>query len=159
MTKRDTTVLVAAYADLATAESDWSALEAVAKEGLYVADAALVAKDAEGSPEILERQSHHGWGKGAVVGAVLGVLFPPSLVASAIAGGVAGGAVAGLTRSLGRSKVKSLGEVLDKGEIALIAVVDTASIVTFERSLAKAVEYLSEESGLTDDDLREASVG
>jgi hypothetical protein len=81
----------------------------VAKEGLYVADAALVTKDAEGNPKTLERQSHHGWGKGAVAGAVVGVLFPPSLIGGAIAGGLAGGGVARLTRSLGRGRVKKPG--------------------------------------------------
>jgi uncharacterized membrane protein len=157
MTKKDTTVIVAAYRDLPTAEADWTALEAVAKEGLYVADAAVVTKDADGDPKILERQSHHGWGKGAVAGLVVGVLFPPALIGGAIAGGVAGGAVAKVSRSLGRGKVKDLGEVLDKGEIALVAVVDTASLVAFENSLARALDVRSEDTGLTDDDLKEVA--
>ena len=46
MSKTNTTVLVAAYRDLPTAEADWHDLETVAQEGLYVADAALVTKDA-----------------------------------------------------------------------------------------------------------------
>jgi uncharacterized membrane protein len=126
----------------------------VAKEGLYVADAALVTKDAEGKPKTLQRESHHGWGKGAVAGAVVGVLFPPSLIGGAIVVGLAGGGVARLTRSLGRGRVKTLGEPLDKGEIALVAVVDTASLDAFKTSLTRAVEMHSEETGLTDDDLR-----
>ena len=157
MSKKNTTVIVAAYRDLPTAEADWNALETVAKEGLYVADAAVVTKDADGDPKILERQSHHGWGKGAVAGAVVGVLFPPALIGSAIAGGVAGAAVGKVSRSLGRGKVKDLGDVLDKGEIALVAVVDTGSLVAFENSLAKAIEVRSEAMGLTDDDLKEAA--
>ena len=157
MSKKNTTVIVAAYTDLPTAEADWAALETVAKEGLYVADAAVVTKDADGNPKILERQSHHGWGKGAVVGVVVGVLFPPSLIGGAIAGGIAGGAVAKVSRSLGRGKVKDLGEVLDKGEIALVAVVDTASLATFENALARALDVHSEETGLSDDDLRQAA--
>jgi uncharacterized membrane protein len=150
---KDTTVIVAAYRDLPTAEADWNDLESVAKKGLYVADAALVTKDAEGYPKTLERQSHHGWGKGAVAGAVVGVLFPPSLIGGAIVGGLAGGGVAGLTRSLGRGKVKDLGEALDKGEIALVAVVDTGSLADFASSLTRAVEMHSEDTGLTADDL------
>jgi uncharacterized membrane protein len=157
MSKRDTTVIVAAYRDLGTAESDWNDLEEVAKGGLYVADAALVTKDAEGNPKILERQSHHGWGKGAVVGAVVGILFPPSLIGGAIAGGLAGAGVGRLSRSLGRGRVKDLGEVLDKGEVALIAVVDTASLMVFERSLARALDVHSADTGLDDDDLKEAA--
>jgi hypothetical protein len=50
--------------------------------------------------------------------------------------------------------VKTLGEPLDKGEIALVAVVDTASLDAFKTSLTRAVEMHSEETGLTDDDLR-----
>jgi uncharacterized membrane protein len=130
----------------------------VARDGgqgrLYAADAALVTKDAEGNPKTLERQSHHGWGKGPVAGAVVGVLFPPSLIGGAIVVGLAGGGVARLTRSLGRGRVKTLGEPLDKGEIALVAVVDTASLDAFKTSLTRAVEMHSEETGLTDDDLR-----
>lgn len=155
---RDTTVLVAAYRDLPTVEADWSQLEAAAKGGLYVADAAVVARDADGDPKILERQSHHGWGKGALAGAVVGVLFPPSLIGGAIAGGLAGGAVAKFTRALGRGKLKNLGEVLDRGEIALVAVVDTTSMVAFENALQGAVEVHSEETGLTDDDLKQVGV-
>jgi uncharacterized membrane protein len=157
MSKKDTTVIVAAYRDLPTAEADWNDLETAAKEGLYVSDAALVTKDAEGNPKILERQSHHGWGKGAVAGAVVGILFPPSLIGGAIVGGLAGGGVARLTRSLGRGKIKDLGEVLDKGEVALIAVVDTASLVAFEKALARALDIHSAETGLADDDLKQAA--
>ena len=50
MSKKNTTVLIAAYRDLPTAEADWHDLETVAKEGLYVADAVLVTKDAQGDP-------------------------------------------------------------------------------------------------------------
>ncbi len=159
MSKRNTAVIVAAYADLATAERDWTDLETVAKEGLYVADAALVSKDAEGNPKILERQSHHGWGKGAIAGAVVGILFPPSLVGGALVGGLAGGAVAGLTRSLDRGKIHGLGQVLDKGEIALVAVVDTDSLESFVKALAQALDIKAEDAGLTDDELKQAATG
>ena len=157
MSTKNTTVLVAAYEDLPTAEADWNDLERAAKEGLHVADAALVTKDAEGNPKILERQSHHGWGKGAVAGAVVGILFPPSLIGGAILGGLAGGGVARLTRSLGRGKVKDLGEVLDKGEVALVAVVDTASLASFEQALARALDVHSAETGLSDEELKQAA--
>jgi uncharacterized membrane protein len=153
---KDTTIILAAYHEMTAAEADWDALEAVAKEGLYVADAALVTKDVEGNPQILERQSHHGWGKGAIAGAVVGVLFPPALIGSAIVGGVAGAGVARLNRSLGRDKVKDLGEVLDVGEIALVAVVDTASLESFTKSLVKAAVVRTAATGLPEEELRQA---
>ena len=62
---------------LEAAEADWAALESGAKSGEFkMADAALV-ENRNGESLILHRQSHHGWGEGAVVGAVVGILFPP----------------------------------------------------------------------------------
>jgi uncharacterized membrane protein len=116
----DTTVAV--YNDRADAETDWSALEAAAEAGqLQMADGALV-ENRRSEAVILERQSHHGWGKGAVVGAVVGVLFPPSLLGGAVVGAGGGALIARMTRSLGRGKVKDLGETLDSGRIAIIVV-------------------------------------
>lgn len=92
-----------------------------------------------------------------MAGAVVGVLFPPSLVGGAVASGLAGGAVAKFHRALGRGKLKNLGDVLDKGEIAIVAVVDTGSTDGFKSSLQQAVELHSEDTGLTDDDLKEAT--
>jgi uncharacterized membrane protein len=116
----DTTVAV--YDDRADAESDWSALEAAAEAGqLQMADGALV-ENRNSEAIIWERQSHHGWGKGAVVGAVVGVLFPPSILGAAAVGAGGGALIARMTRSLGRGKVKDLGETLDSGAMAIIVV-------------------------------------
>ena len=116
----DTTVAV--YNDLAAAETDWSALEAAAEAGLLeIADGALV-ENRNGEAMILQRQSHHGWGKGAVVGAVVGVLFPPSILGAAAAGAGGGALIARMTRALGRGKVKDLGETLDSGAMAVIVI-------------------------------------
>ncbi len=119
--------VVAVYDDLASAEADWSALEqAVAEGGLEIADAALV-ENQKGEAMILQRQSHHGWGKGAVVGAVVGVLFPPSILGAAVVGAGGGALIARMTRGLGRSKVKDLGEALDSGAMAVVVVCPAVS--------------------------------
>src|SRR5580658_7481009 len=148
MSKHQTTILIATYPDQTSAEADWEELEKTAKAGHYLSDAAVVTKDAEGNPKITDRQSRHGWGKGAIVGAVVGLLFPPSILAGAAIGAVAGGGVARLHRALGRDKVKSLGDVFDQGQAAIIAVVDVGAVDAFKSVLGKATAVHSEETGL-----------
>jgi uncharacterized membrane protein len=114
--------IVATYGDSAEAEKDWSALEAAADaKQLELADAALVENHG-GESVIVQRQSHHGWGKGAVAGAVVGVLFPPSILGAAVVGAGGGALIARMTRALGRGKVKELGEAFDSGVMTIIAV-------------------------------------
>ncbi len=156
MSKHQTTVVIASYKDQKTAEADWEAVEHTAKEGNYLADSAVVVREADGTPKLVDRQSRHGWGKGAIAGAVVGILFPPSILLGAAVGAVAGAGVGRLHRSLGREKVKSLGDTLDKGEAAVIVVADTAAIDAFKASLSHAVEIHSESTGLTDDELQVA---
>jgi uncharacterized membrane protein len=116
----DTTIAV--YDDLATAEGDWSALEAAAQDRrVTIADAALV-ENQHGEAVILQRQSHHGWGKGAIVGAVVGILFPPSILGAAAVGAGGGALIARMNRALGRGKVKNLGETFDSGAMAIFVV-------------------------------------
>lgn len=113
---------VAVYDETETAEKDWLALEAAAdRTQVDIADAAMITSQ-DGEAVILQRQSHHGWGKGAVAGAVVGVLFPPSLLGAAALGAGGGALVARMSRSLGRSKVKDLGEALDSGTVAIVVV-------------------------------------
>jgi uncharacterized membrane protein len=120
MTNLDTTVAV--YEEAEPAEADWRALEAaIEAKVVTIADAALV-ENRDGEAVIVQRHSHHGWGKGAVVGAVVGVLFPPSIIATAVVGAGGGALLASMTRALGREKVKTLGETLDKGKMAVIVV-------------------------------------
>lgn len=157
MSKHQTTILIAIYADQASAEADWEELEKTAKSGHYLSDAAVVTKDAEGNPKIADRQSRHGWGKGAIVGAVVGIIFPPSILAGAAVGAVAGGGVARLHRALSREKVKNLGDVFDQGQAAVIAVVDVGSVDAFKGALGKATAVHTEETGLADDELRQAA--
>jgi len=76
---------------------------------------------------VLQRQTRHGWGKGAVAGAVVGVLFPPSLLGAAAVGAGGGALVARFSRALGRGKTKDLGEALDDGSLAIIVVAPEAS--------------------------------
>jgi uncharacterized membrane protein len=146
----DTTVAV--YRERSEAESDWSALEAAADQGLEIADAALV-ENRGGEALILERQSHHGWGKGAIVGAIVGVLFPPSILGAAVVGAGGGALIARMTRSLGRGQVKDLGETIDSGAVAIIAVTPSGSTNALCNTLATATTTTTVPSA-TDDEIK-----
>jgi uncharacterized membrane protein len=122
-------ITVAAYDDITGAQTDWAAVEGAGDSDLiYINDAAMLERDPDGRVETLHRQSHHGWGKGAVVGAVWGLLFPPALIGGAVVGGVSGGVVARLNRSLGRGDLKDLGDAMDAGEIAVVVATEPESV-------------------------------
>jgi uncharacterized membrane protein len=130
---------VAVYDDIADAENDWAAIEAAAQGGsIDLADAALVVNN-ENGVNVVKRQEHHGWGKGAVAGAVVGILFPPAILGSSVVGAAGGGVIARLNRSLDRGDIKDLGEVMDAGEIVLVVLTseDTATAATDVLSGAK----------------------
>ena len=112
---------IASYSDEASAEKDWAAVEGAASAGsIDLADAALVTKGPDGSVSTVNRQSHHGWGKGGIAGAIVGVVFPPSIVVGAVAGGVAGGVVSRMNRSPDKGDIKDLGKVMSSGQIAVV---------------------------------------
>jgi uncharacterized membrane protein len=116
---------LAVYSDIVKAEADWKALEAAGKGNeIKIADAAFV-ENLDGEAKVLERQSHHGWGKGAIVGAVVGIVFPPSIIASAAVGAGAGSLMAAMMRRLGRGKVMELGTTFDSGTWAIIVAYPT----------------------------------
>jgi uncharacterized membrane protein len=136
----DLCITVAAYDDLVGAQTDWATIEGAADgHALYISDGAMLERDADGMVTTIHRQSHHGWGKGAVVGAVWGLLFPPALLAGAVAGGVGGGVVASLNRSLNRGDLKDLGEAMDAGEIAVVVATNPESVPSLQGMLENAV--------------------
>jgi uncharacterized membrane protein len=147
---------IAVYPDLPTAEADWIDLEAAAQaHTIDLADAALIQHAATGETVTVRRQTHHGWGKGAVAGAVVGVLFPPSLVGAAAVGAGGGAVVARLNRSLDRGDIKDLGEVMDSGEIALVALTQTEQAGALEGLLDGATKRLTRSSS-TAEEVQEA---
>jgi uncharacterized membrane protein len=142
---------VAVYEDMDAAAADWEALEAAAQDGrVDLADAALVTHDEE-KVKAVDRQSHHGWGKGAVAGAVVGILFPPALVGSAVVGAAGGGVVARLNRSLDRGDIKDLGEVMDAGDIVIVAVTSQETASTAAELLQGAQRKSTKDSSTAED--------
>jgi uncharacterized membrane protein len=143
---------VAVYDDLATAQKDWAALEnAASTKAIDLADAALVQRNQDGEIQSIQRQEHHGWGKGMVAGAVVGILFPPSLIAGAVVGAGGGGLVSRLSRALDRGDIKDLGEAMDRGEIAIVVVSADTSTETVQQVLSGSKSRLSRGSSTAED--------
>ncbi len=89
-------IVIAAYDDLDAAKSDFEDVERGRKHSLELRAAALVTKNADGQPEVLEAANKHGR-LGAGMGAGLGLLFglfAPPLGLAVLVGAAAGGVVA-----------------------------------------------------------------
>lgn len=156
MMAKNLSTTVAVYTDQRLAEQDWDAIETSAKSGsIDLADAALVRRNLDGTVTTLRRQSHHGWGKGAIAGAMVGLIFPPSLIGSAIIGAGGGGIVARLSRKVDRSDIKDLGDVMDQGDVDLVVITDTDSVKTLVDLLEGATKTLTKGSA-TAEEVREA---
>src|SRR5262249_2406105 len=154
---RNLSTTIAVYEDDATAEHDWDRLEHAGQtHDLRVADAALVKRDCEGpAARAIHRQSHHGWGKGAVGGAVVGVLFPATIVGAAVVGAIGGSVVAHFNRSLDRGDIKELGEAMDACEIAIVVVTETTAVSLLKEVLTGATTTVTKASS-TAEDVQEA---
>jgi uncharacterized membrane protein len=153
---RNLTTTIAAYPDLPTAEKDWAAVEAAADaHAIELADAALIEKPATVETVTIHRQSHHGWGKGAIAGAVIGVLFPPALIGAAAVGAGSGAVLARMNRSLDRGDIKDLGDVMDTGEIAVVALTHADSVPALDQMLTGATNKISRSSS-TAEEVQEA---
>ena len=147
---------VGVYTDQRLAEQDWDAIEASAKSGgIDLADAALVRRNLDGNITTLRRQSHHGWGKGAIAGAMVGLIFPPSLIGSAVVGAAGGGIVAKLSRKVKRDDIKDLGEAMDEGDVDLLVITDSGSVKALVDLMEGATKTLSKDSA-TAEEVREA---
>ena len=118
-------VLVAAYSDLETAREDFWDLERSLKHGLEVRGAALVSKNLDGEPEVVEAANKHGRvgiGMGAGIGALFG-LFAPPLGLSLLAGAAAGGLLASFAEHELRTGLRhEIGEALEAGTAVIIVV-------------------------------------
>jgi uncharacterized membrane protein len=77
------------------------------------------------------------WGKrGAIVGGLVGLIFPPSLIGAAVVGGGAG-ALWGKVRDKGikDDDLKAIGESMDPGSSAIIAIAQDRMIEQLEAGL------------------------
>jgi len=136
-------LIVAAFQEEKAAKEALKALKEAKSQGLIkIENAAVLRKDDKGKLHIKETQDMGG-GKGAVfggvAGAAIGLIAGPALVVPAAVGALVGGLTAKL-RDTGFSnqRLESLGESLQPGSSAIVAVVEHTWVDKVEEALAEA---------------------
>jgi uncharacterized membrane protein len=157
--------IVAVYADTATAREDYEAVEELATtHGVHVHDVAIV-EHRGGDVSIVkrdERSAAHGAEGGVIIGALLGILVPPALVGlliGAAAGGGIGGVIGHLWRGFSRGDLKDLGEAVEDGHAAIVAVGTAAQLDAVESALGRAERVVRRDLDAEIEDLRAAAAG
>ncbi|MGB3011067.1 MAG: DUF1269 domain-containing protein [Mycobacterium sp.] len=134
-------VLVATYGNLDSARADFGDLECRLKHGLELRGAALVTKNADGHPEVVEAANRHGRmgaGMGAGVGLLFG-LFAPPLGLAVLVGATVGGLVASFAEHELRSGLRQeIGEALEAGTAVIVSVVYRNGRASVESTLERA---------------------
>jgi len=169
-------VLAASYDDVAAARADFEAVRALYDKikASHEFDAAVLVKNEKGKVKIektYEAGTRHdalkglGWGMAAGAAAAL---FPAIGIWGALAAGGAGGAAIGgivghVQTGMKRGDLKELGDVLDRGQAALI-VVYRANVADQVAAIIKAENrYVSQVVDATADqianEIREAELG
>lgn len=134
-------ILVAAYEDLESARFDFHELQKRIKHGLELRGAALITKNADGEPEVVEAANRHGR-VGAGVGAGLGILFGlfvPPLGLSVLVGAAAGALVASFADHEVRSGLRhEVAEALEAGTGVVLTLVYPNGRSQVQSTLTKA---------------------
>jgi len=123
-------VVIAGYADIETAKTDFSRLVGMLRETKIKAPEGVILVDhgADDEVHVIDAADHHGR-KGLVWGGGIGILaglFAPPLLAAAVIGAAAGGLVGKFNKHRIVSGVeKEVGETIPKGTAGIIALVDT----------------------------------
>ena len=136
-------LIVAAFQNEDEAKEALKALKEAKKEGLIkIESAAVLRKDEKGKIHIKETHDMGG-GKGAVLGGVsgaaIGLIAGAALAGPVVVGTLIGGLVAKL-RDTGFSneRLETLGESLQPGTSAIVAVVEHEWVAKVEEALAEA---------------------
>jgi uncharacterized membrane protein len=135
-------LIVAAFQDEGEAKEALKALKQAKKEGLIKIDsAAVLRKDEKGKIHIKETHDMGG-GKGAVLGgigfAAVGLIAGAALAAPLAVGALIGGLVAKLRDSgFSDERLETLGESLQPGTSAIVAVVEHEWVAKVEEALAE----------------------
>ena len=143
----------ASYASKDDAMADLKALKEIKSSGeLRDLTAAVVSKDAKGKLHVHET-THAGavaGGLGVVAGAIIGAVFPPAgiaVIAASVGGaagvGVVAGAIGHFAGGISRKDMKDLGEFLDSGEAAMLAVAVDAIDTDIDAAITRATKKAS----------------
>ncbi|HEY7659611.1 MAG TPA: DUF1269 domain-containing protein [Actinomycetota bacterium] len=158
-----TVICLGLYADAETADRELEGLKELGlNKHIFLHDAAVVVRGADGTVEISERTKQHGAIGGAMVGGAIGLfaaLVPPIGIA-AIAFGAGAGAVAGdiaghVTGGLSKHEAEELGAFLADGEVSLVVITDEESEATVLNGMGAARERVSRTSNVSAESLHE----
>jgi uncharacterized membrane protein len=140
MSDKQLELLAAVYADEDRARTICDMLEQMHRATtISLDDAVTVTKGSDGKLQIHETRevtTSKGAKRGAIAAGLFGLVFPPSLIVSAVAGGVLGG-LWGKLRDTGikTKAIKDLGDKLEPGKAAVVALVDQASVHATETAM------------------------
>jgi uncharacterized membrane protein len=140
MTENQVQVFVAAFDGEGQAAAALKDFRAMDREGsIDLIDAVVVVRSMDGKVKFEETADPSGkkWAKrGAIAGGLVGLIFPPSLIVGAAVGG-AGGGIWGKIRDKGfrDEDLKAVGESLQPGTSAIIAIAEDRMIERLERGL------------------------
>ena len=158
MTDNPVEVFIAAFGNEMQAGVALKDFKAMNREGsIDLIDAAVIVHTADGKVKFEETADPSGkkWAKrGAIAGGLVGLIFPPSIIAAAAVGG-AGGGIWGKIRDKGfkDEDLKAIGESLDPGTSAIIAIAEDRVVERLETGLAGyeriARHALSDEAAAT----------
>lgn len=155
MSETPVQLIVAAFQDEDTASQALKMLKQAKRDGLIrIQDAAVIRKDEKGKLRIKET-ADVGGGKGAafggVVGAAIGLVAGPLLVVPAAVGALIGGLTAKLVDTgFSDERLKQIGEALQPGSSAIIAVVEHRWVEEVRREMEEAGADLLTEALKTD---------
>ena len=141
MTDNPVQVFIAAFETEGGAAAALKDYRAMDREGsIELIDAVVVTRGTDGKVHFEETADPSGkkWAKrGAIAGGLVGLIFPPSIIVGAAVGG-AGGGVWGKIRDKGfqDEDLRALGESLEPGTSAIIAIAEDRMIERLERGLA-----------------------
>jgi uncharacterized membrane protein len=153
MSDKTYVLYAASYASKDDALADLEALKEIKSSGeIRDLTAAIVSKNEKGKLHVHET-THAGKvaaGVGIVGGAIIGAVFPPAgvaVIAASAAGaagvGVVAGAIGHFAGGISRKDMKELGEFLDAGEAAMLAVAVDAIDTDIDAALSRATKKAS----------------